>query len=39
MNSWKEYLYSNKKYFKRNFIKGLPPPKSIQNSKLLGANK
>ncbi|EGR29222.1 ubiquitin carboxyl-terminal hydrolase family protein, putative [Ichthyophthirius multifiliis] len=37
MTKWKEYLYSNKKFLKRNFIKGLPPPGQIQNKTLLNA--
>ncbi|EAR94488.2 ubiquitin carboxyl-terminal hydrolase (macronuclear) [Tetrahymena thermophila SB210] len=36
MIKWKDYLYSNKKFFKRNFIKGMPPPGTIDNKQLLG---
>lgn len=35
MIQWKDYLYSNKKFLKKNFIKGLPLPQSIDNKSLL----
>lgn len=36
MAKWKDFLYSGKKFFKRNFIKGMPPPGVIDNKTLLG---
>lgn len=36
MNRWKEFLYSQKKLLKRNFIKGMPMPGPIDNKLLLG---
>jgi hypothetical protein len=35
MSQWKDYLYSNKKFLKKNFIKGLPIPSPIDNKILL----
>ena len=35
MIKWREFLYSNHRVFKRNFIKGNPPPGPIDNRKLL----
>lgn len=35
MSQWKDYLYSNKKFLKKNFIKGLPIPPPIDNRVLL----
>lgn len=35
MNQWKDYLYSNKKFLKKNFIKGLPLPPPMDNKILL----
>ena len=35
MSQWKDYLYSNKKFLKKNFIKGLPIPPPIDNKILL----
>ena len=35
MSQWKDYLYSNKKFLKKNFIKGLPIPSPIENKILL----
>ncbi len=32
---WREYLFQTKKYFKRQFIKGLPLPGPINNRALL----
>lgn len=35
MSQWKDYLYANKKFLKKNFIKGLPLPQAIDNKPLL----
>jgi len=36
MAKWKDFLYSSKKFLKRNFIKGTAPPGAIDNKSLLG---
>lgn len=36
MIKWKEFLYSSHRQYKRNFIKGPPPPGPIDNRRLLG---
>ncbi len=38
MQRWKEYLFSGKKYQKRNFVKGLPTPGPIDNKVLINQN-
>jgi len=34
IEQWKNFLYVNNRFLRRNFLKGHPPPGPINNSKL-----
>ena len=38
IEAWKNFLYVNNRFLRRNFVKGYPPPGSIDNTKLLDEN-
>lgn len=39
MRKWKDFLYSNKKFLKRNFVKGMPSPGPIENQPLMNGEE
>jgi DUSP domain. len=38
INAWKNFVYTNNRFLRRNFIKGHAPPGPVENAPLLDAN-